>query len=65
LSYGEKHTDAQQSIMNLFCFSGSWEDFGKLGASGFAETTYGSSYTDRKDDMQKFAMKRQEERYGT
>lgn len=65
LSYGEKHTNAQQSIMNLFGFSGSWEDFGKLGASGFAETTYGSSYTDRKDDMQKFAMKRQEERYGT
>ena len=65
LSYGEKHTDDQQSIMNLFGFSGSWEDFGKLGASGFAETTYGSSYTDREDDMQKFAMKRQEERYGT
>lgn len=64
LSYGEKHADAQQSIMNLFGFDGSWEDFGKLGASGFAKTTYGSSYTDKVASMQKFATERVEAEYG-
>lgn len=64
LSYGNKNTDAQQAIMNLFGFSGTWEDFGKLGASGFAETTYGSSYTDRVANMQKFSNKRAEQIWG-
>ena len=64
LSYGEKHADAQQSIMNLFGFDGSWEDFGKLGASGFAETTYGSSYTDKVANMRKFATERAEGSWG-
>ena len=64
LSYGEKHADSQQSIMNLFGFDGSWEDFGKLGASGFAETTYGSSYTDKVANMRKFATERAEGSWG-
>lgn len=64
LSYGEKHADSQQSIMNLFGFDGSWEDFGKLGASGFAKTTYGSSYTDKVANMRKFATERAEGNWG-
>ena len=51
----------QNALMTALGFNGSWEDFGKLGASGFAESVYGSSYTDRVDNMRKFAAKRREE----
>lgn len=51
----------QNALMTALGFDGSWEDFGKLGASGFAESVYGSSYTDRVDNMRKFAAKRREE----
>lgn len=51
----------QNALMTALGFDGSWEDFGKLGASGFAEQVYGSSYTDRVDNMRKFAAKRREE----
>ena len=54
----------QNALMTALGFDGSWEDFGKLGASGFAEQIYGSSYTDRVANMQKFATERTEAEYG-
>lgn len=54
----------QNALMTALGFDGSWEDFGKLGASGFAESIYGSSYTDRVTNMRKFAMERAEATLG-
>lgn len=54
----------QNALMTALGFDGSWEDFGKLGASGFAETVYGSSYTDRVANMRKFATQRAESIWG-
>lgn len=51
----------QNALMTALGFDGSWEDFGKLGANGFAEQIYGSSYTDRVANMRKFAAMRREE----
>ena len=54
----------QNALMTALGFDGSWEDFGKLGASGFAEQIYGSSYIDRVANMQKFTQMRVEEQFG-
>ena len=54
----------QDALMTALGFEGTWEDFGKLGASGFAETLYGSSYTDRVANMRKFAQMRTEKMFG-
>lgn len=54
----------QNALMTALGFDGSWEDFGKLGASGFAEQVYGSSYTDRIANMRKFAQMRTEKMFG-
>lgn len=51
----------QDALMTALGFDGSWEEFGNLGARGFAEQTYGTSYTDRVKNMQKFAAMRREE----
>lgn len=65
LEAAQNNEDLQTALMSLFGFDGSWEEFSKLGASNFAEQIYGKSYTNRISNMQKFAMERQEERYGT
>lgn len=54
----------QDALMAALGFDGSWEDFGKLGANGFAEQIYGSSYTDKVSNMKKFATERAEVEYG-
>lgn len=54
----------QDALMIALGFEGTWEDFGKLGASGFAEQTYGNSYTNRVTNMRKFAMQRAEAIWG-
>ena len=56
--------DIQDALMTALGFDGSWEEFGKLGARGFAKQTYGTSYTNRVTNMQKFAMQRAEATYG-
>lgn len=56
--------EVQNALMTALGFDGSWEDFGKLGASGFAEQVYGSSYTDRIANMRKFAQMRTEKMFG-
>ena len=53
--------DIQDALMTALGFDGSWEEFGNLGARGFAEQTYGNSYTNRVANMQKFASMRREE----
>ena len=53
--------DIQDALMTALGFDGSWEEFGNLGARGFAEQTYGTYYTDRVKNMQKFAAMRREE----
>ena len=53
--------DVQDALMTALGFDGSWEEFGNLGARGFAEQTYGTSYTNRVANMQKFASMRREE----
>ena len=54
----------QDAIMTALGFDGSWEDFGNLGARGFAEQVYGTSYTNRVTNMRKFAMERAEATWG-
>ena len=61
---GITDSKVQDALMTALGFDGSWEDFSKLGASGFAKTVYGSSYTDRVANMQKFATGRVEAEYG-
>ena len=51
----------QDALMTALGFDGSWKEFGNLGAKGFAEQTYGTSYTNRVANMQKFASMRREE----
>ena len=58
---GIEDPKVQNALMTALGFDGSWEDFGKLGASGFAEQIYGSSYTNRKIEMQRFSNMRAEE----
>ena len=64
LKAAQNNEDLQTALMSLFGFDGSWEEFSKLGASGFAEQVYGTSYTDRVANMQKFARIRTEEAFG-
>ena len=59
-----ENSEIQNAIMSIFGFTGTWEEFGNLGARGFAEQTYGSSYTDRIANMQKFATERAEATWG-
>lgn len=59
-----ENSEIQNAIMSIFGFTGTWEEFGNLGAKGFAEQTYGSSYTDRVANMQKFATERAEATWG-
>ena len=59
-----ENSEIQNAIMSIFGFTGTWEEFGNLGARGFAEQTYGSSYTDRVANMQKFATERAEATWG-
>ena len=56
--------DIQDALMTALGFDGSWEEFGNLGARGFAEQTYGTSYTNRVTNMRKFATERAEAEYG-
>ena len=64
LEAAQNDEDLQTALMSLFGFTGTWEEFGNLGARGFAEQTYGTSYTDRVANMQKFAMERAEATWG-
>lgn len=64
LEAAQNDEDLQTALMSLFGFTGTWEEFGNLGAQGFAEQTYGTSYTDRVANMQKFAMERAEATWG-
>lgn len=64
LEAAQNDEDLQTALMSLFGFTGTWEDFGNLGARGFAEQTYGSSYTNRVANMQKFATERAENGWG-
>lgn len=64
LTAAKDNKNLQVALMSLFGFQGSWEDFSKLGAGGFAEQVYGTSYTDRISNMQKFATERAEAEYG-
>lgn len=64
LEAAQNDEDLQTVLMSLFGFTGTWEEFGNLGAKGFAEQTYGSSYTDRVANMQKFATERAEATWG-
>lgn len=64
LKAAQNDEDLQTAFMSLFGFTGTWEEFGNLGARGFAEQTYGSSYTDRVANMQKFATERAEATWG-
>ena len=52
--------DIQDALMTALGFDGSWEEFGNLGARGFAEQVYGTSYTNRVTNMRKFATERAE-----
>ena len=54
----------QDALMTALGFDGSWEEFGNLGARGFAEQIYGTSYTNRVTNMRKFAMQRAETTWG-
>ena len=56
--------DIQDALMTALGFDGSWEEFGNLGARGFAEQTYGTSYTNRVTNMRKFATERAESIWG-
>lgn len=56
--------DIQDALMTALGFDGSWEEFGNLGARGFAEQTYGTSYTNRVTNMRKFATQRAESIWG-
>lgn len=56
--------DIQDALMTALGFDGSWEEFGNLGAGGFAEQTYGTSYTNRVTNMRKFATERAESIWG-
>lgn len=56
--------DIQDALMTALGFDGSWEEFGNLDARGFAEQTYGTSYTNRVTNMRKFATERAEAEYG-
>lgn len=64
LEAAQNNEDLQIALMSLFGFDGSWEEFSKLGAGGFAEQIYGKSYTDRLSNMRKFAQMRAEETFG-
>lgn len=64
LEAAQNDEDLQTALMSLFGFTGTWEEFGNLGARGFAEQTYGTSYTDRVANMQKFATERAESTWG-
>ena len=64
LEAAQNNEDLQTALMSLFGFDGSWEEFSKLGVSGFAEQVYGKSYTNRLSNMQKFATERVEAEYG-
>ena len=64
LEAAQNDEDLQTALMSLFGFTGTWEEFGNLGARGFAEQTYGTSYTDRVANMQKFATERTENSWG-
>lgn len=64
LKAAQNNKDLQTALMSLFGFTGTWEEFGNLGARGFAEQTYGTSYTDRVANMQKFATERTEKSWG-
>ena len=64
LEAAQNDEDLQTALMSLFGFTGTWEEFGNLGARGFAKQTYGSSYTDRVANMQKFATERAEATWG-
>lgn len=64
LSFGESHPELQSAIMKMFGFEGTWEDFGQQTSSQFAEQVYGTFYTDRVANMQKFATGRVEAEYG-
>lgn len=60
LEAAQNDEDLQTALMSLFGFTGTWEEFGNLGARGFAEQIYGTSYTNRVTNMRKFAMQRAE-----
>lgn len=64
LEAAQNNEDLQMALMSLFGFTGTWEEFGNLGARGFAEQIYSSSYTDRVANMQKFATERAEATWG-
>ena len=64
LEAAQNNEDLQTALMSLFGFDGSWEEFSKLGAGGFAEQIYGKSYTDRLSNMRKFARMRAEKTFG-
>ena len=64
LEAAQNDEDLQTVLMSLFGFTGTWKEFGNLGAKGFAEQIYGTSYTNRVTNMQKFAMQRAEATYG-
>lgn len=64
LEAAQNDENLQTALMSLFGFTGTWEDFGNLGARGFAEQIYGTSYTDRVANMQKFATERAESTWG-
>lgn len=64
LKAAQNNEDLQTALMSLFGFDGSWEEFSKLGADGFAEQIYGKSYTDRLSNMRKFARMRAEKTFG-
>lgn len=64
LEAAQNDEDLQTALMSLFGFDGSWEEFGNLGARGFAEQVYGTSYTNRVTNMRKFVMERAEATWG-
>lgn len=64
LEAAQNDEDLQTALMSLFGFTGTWEEFGNLGTRGFAEQVYGTSYTDRVANMQKFATERAEATWG-
>lgn len=64
LEAAQNNEDLQTALMSLFGFDGSWEEFSKLGAGGFAEQIYGKSYTDRLSNMRRFARMRAEKTFG-
>lgn len=64
LEAAQNNEDLQTALMSLLSFDGSWEEFSELGVSGFAEQVYGTSYTDRISNMQRFATERAEGSWG-